>query len=137
MNDSGNTILPEAVVHAQMGKGNWIGVRCVIYNNVKIGDTNHISDLVYIPPGVTIKNHCFIGPRTTFANDKYPPSKGKYWRDTVVEDRAVIGAACTILPGVVIGKNAMVGAGSVVTKNVLAGTVVFGNPARKPGEGAQ
>ena len=105
-------------IHAQV----WIG------NNVVIGDGCKVQAGAFLPDGVTLGDNVFIGPRVCFTNDKYPPSKE--WSRTVVEDYAVIGANCTILPGITIGAHAVVGAGSVVTKNVSRGAMVCGNPAR-------
>lgn len=96
----------------------------------QVGDDCSIQAFSYIPPGVVIGNNVFVGPRATFTNDKYPPSGGEHWKTTVVEDGASIGAGAIILPGVVIGKGAMVGAGAVVTKDVPAGQLVVGNPAK-------
>ena len=113
-----------------------IGERCVIHshvwigNNVKIGNGCKIQAFSFIPEGVTIGDNVFIGPRTTFTNDKFPPSGGK-WAKTVVGPNAVIGAGSVILPGLTIGAHAFIGAGSVVTKDVAVGAVVYGNPARE------
>ena len=72
------------------------------------------------------------GPHAVFTNDKRPPSNGewRYDEETYVNDGASIGANSTILPSVTIGKNAMIGAGSVVTKNVPDDQIAYGNPAR-------
>jgi len=86
---------------------------------------------VFIPTGVTIEDDVFIGPNVTFTNDKYPKSRGD-WKllETRVKRFAAIGAGCTINPGITIGENALIGAGSVVTRDVPDNTVVVGNPAR-------
>lgn len=114
------TIGDDCTIHAPV----WIG------NDVIIGNRCRIQAFAFIPDGVRIGNDCFIGPGVTFTNDKYPPSPKSQWQGTWVGDRVSIGANATILPDVVIASNAVVGAGSVVTKDVLAGTIVKGNPAR-------
>ena len=102
----------------------WIGGR------VKIGDAVSVQAFAYIPDGVTIEDQVFLGPRVTFTNDKRPPSYGAAWADTLVREWASIGAGAIILPGVTIGRNARIGAGSVVTKDVPDGETWVGNPAR-------
>ena len=110
------------------------GKRCRVHShvwigrNVVIGDHVKIQAFTFIPDGVTIEDHVFIGPRVTFTNDKFPPSDG--WSTTLVKRGAVIGAGAIILPGIVIGEKAMIGAGSVVTRDVPEGAIVYGNPAR-------
>jgi UDP-2-acetamido-3-amino-2,3-dideoxy-glucuronate N-acetyltransferase len=114
-----NCVIGErCTIHAQV----WIG------DNVVIGDDCKVQAFSFIPDGVVIGNGVFIGPRVTFTNDKYPPSKD--WSDTTVGDYVSIGAGAVILPGVKIGAHAMVGAGAVVTRDVPAGAMVYGNPAR-------
>lgn len=103
----------------------WLG------DKVEIGENCKIQAQVFIPDGVKIGNNVFVGPATVFTNDKRPPSGGKFWAETIVKDGAVIGANCTILPGITIGEKAMIGAGAVVTKNVPAGETWIGNPAKK------
>lgn len=103
----------------------WIGDSVVIGDNVKI------QAFSFIPNGVTIGNNVFIGPHVCFTNDKHPPSD--VVSETVVEDDVRIGANVTVLPGIKLGKGCMIGAGSVVTKDVPAGETWVGNPARKYG----
>lgn len=105
---------------------------CFIENDVQIGDRVTVKCGVQLWDGITVENDVFIGPNVTFSNDKlprskqYPPSFSK----TIVRQGASIGANATILPGVIIGQGAMVGAGCVVTKNVADFSVVAGNPAK-------
>ena len=101
----------DTTIHSQV----WIG------DGVKIGERCKIQAFVFIPTGVEIGNDVFIGPHTCFTNDKKPPSYGKNWAKTIVKDRVSIGANCTILPGIIIGEDARIGAGSVLTKDVPAG----------------
>jgi len=102
-----------------------------IEEGVVIGDNCKIKPFVYIPTGVTIEDDVFIGPGVSFTNDKYPRAKGA-WKmlRTVIKKGASIGAKSAILPGVTVGEEALVGAGSVVTRNVPERAVVTGNPAR-------
>jgi UDP-2-acetamido-3-amino-2,3-dideoxy-glucuronate N-acetyltransferase len=102
-----------------------------IEEGVKIGDRVKIKSNVFIPTGVTIEDDAFIGPNATFTNDKHPRALGE-WKlfETVVSKGASIGAHAVILPGIRIGEDALVGAGSVVTENVPPGATVVGNPAR-------
>jgi len=102
-----------------------------IEENVVIGDNCKIRPFVFIPTGVTIEDNVFIGPHVSFTNDKYPKVKGEWTMlQTTVRSGAAIGARSVILPGVEIGEGALVGAGSVVTKDVPAKATVAGNPAR-------
>lgn len=101
----------------------WIGDNVVIGNRVKI------QSFCFIPDGVTIEDNVFIAPSVCFTNDKHPPSNGKSWSKTLVKKGAVIGANATILPGITIGENALIGAGAVVTKDIPSNEVVVGNPA--------
>ena len=114
----------------EIGENTKIDAFVYIEEGVKIGSNVKIRPFTFIPEGVTIEDDVFIGPNVTFTNDKYPRAKGE-WKllKTVVKKGASIGAASVILPGITIGERAMVGAGSVVTKDVPANTVVSGNPA--------
>ena len=102
-----------------------------IEEGVRIGNNCKIRAFAFIPTGVTIGDNVFIGPRVTFTNDKYPRVDGD-WQllKTFVQDNSAIGAGSIILPGVNIGRNALVGAGSVVTCNVPDSAIVAGVPAR-------
>lgn len=99
-----------------------------IGSGVTVGSGCAIQAFVYIPSGVVIGDDVFIGPHVCFTNDLYPPS-GKRW-GTVVEDKVSIGAGAVIVCGIKIGRNAKVAAGAVVIRDVPAGSVVVGNPAR-------
>lgn len=102
-----------------------------IENDVVIGDNVTIKSGVQLWNGTRIEDDVFIGPNATFTNDKYPQSGNKDFQQLgiIVKRGASIGANATILPGVTICENAMIGAGSVVTKYVPAGQVWAGNPA--------
>ena len=106
-----------------------IGAFVEIGPNVVIGNNVSIGAFSFIPDGVTIEDNCFIGPRVTFCNDPYPPSDK--WEQILVRKGARIGAASTILPGVVIHEGALIGAGSVVTKDMSENAIYCGNPARR------
>jgi UDP-2-acetamido-3-amino-2,3-dideoxy-glucuronate N-acetyltransferase len=115
----------------KIGKNCKIESFVYIEEGVTIGNNCKIKPYVYIPTGVIVEDQVFLGPNVTFTNDKYPQVKAD-WKllKTIVGQGASIGANSVILPGVRIGKNAMVGAGSVVTTDVPDDTTVCGNPAR-------
>lgn len=116
-----------------------IGSFVEIKPNVIIGNRVKIEPFVFIPEGVTIEDGVFIGPHVTFTNDRFPAAVTKTgqlktdtdWsvEKTLVKSGAAIGAGATIRCGITIGENAMIGAGSVVTKSVEPHTTVVGNPA--------
>jgi len=112
-----------------------IGEFCKIASHVeiggsKIGDRCKIEAFVFIPPGVTIGNNVFIGPRVAFANDKYPNADPVWTRGNItVEDNVSIGMGAIILPGVVIGEHSFIAAGALVTKNVGPDAFAMGSPA--------
>lgn len=103
-----------------------------IEKGVMIGDNVTIKSGVYVWSGVEIEDDVFIGPNVTFTNDKYPRSgvRDKPVERTYLRKGASIGANATILPGLTVGEGSMIGAGSVVTKNVKPFTLVSGNPAK-------
>lgn len=124
--------------YAVVLKGAKIGSNCninchtFIENDVSIGDNVTIKPGVYLWDGMIVQDNVFIGPNVTFTNDKFPRSK-QYpvaFQNTVLQKGCSIGANATVLGGVIIGSYAIVGAGSVVTKNVPANALVVGSPAK-------
>lgn len=117
-----------------------IGTFVEIQKNATIGKNCKISTHTFICEGVHIEDNVFVGHNVTFINDKYPRSTNEDgsmqteadWRvvETFVKKGASIGSSSTILCGVTIGENAIVGAGAVVTKDVQANSVVAGVPAK-------
>ena len=116
---------------AQIGNNCNICAHTLIENDVMIGDNVTVKSGVFIWDGITIEDNAFIGPCVTFTNDKHPRSKQfpEEFLRTVVGEGASIGANAVILPGIKIGKKAMIGAGAVVTKDVPEKAIVVGNPA--------
>jgi acetyltransferase-like isoleucine patch superfamily enzyme len=122
------------VYGCKIGKNCKIGPYVEIQNNVTIGNNITISSHSFICSLVTIKDDVFIGHGVVTINDLHPPSflrtgSKEYWRKTLIKKGAIIGSNVTLLP-VTIGKNAEVGAGSVVTKDVPDNCIVAGNPAK-------
>ena len=121
--------------NAIIGEDCNINANVFIENDVIIGDRVTIKSGVQVWDGITIENDVFIGPNVTFTNDLYPRSK-QYPEKFIsidVKQGASIGANSTILPNVKIGEFSMIGAGSVVTKDVLPFELVYGNPAKHKG----
>ena len=117
---------------SSVGKNCVLGQNVFIGKNVKIGNNVKIQNNVSVYAGVLVKDDVFIGPSVVFTNVKFPRSKlnqKKFFLKTVLCKGSTIGANSTILCGIRIGKNSLVGAGSVVTKNVKSNTIVYGNPA--------
>lgn len=124
----------------EIGDGSKIGTFVEIQKGAVIGKNCKISSHTFICEGVHIDDNCFIGHNVTFINDKYPRATNTDgslqteadWEcvPTYVQKGVSIGSSATILCGVTIGEGAVIGAGSVVTKDVPPNTIVAGNPAR-------
>lgn len=117
---------------AILGENCNICAHTLIENDVKIGDNVTIKSGVFLWDGIRIEDNVFIGPCVAFTNDKYPRSKNfpDEFSKILIKEGASIGANSTILPGLTLGEYCMVGAGSVVTKDVPPYAVVVGNPAK-------
>lgn len=124
----------------EIGDETRIGCFVEIQKNARIGKRCKISSHTFICEGVTIEDNVFIGHNVTFINDKFPratngkgiPKTDEDWEveTIVVKKGASVGSSVTLLSKVTIGENAIVGAGSVVTRNVPPNTIVAGNPAK-------
>jgi len=123
-----------------IGDNTKIGTFVEIQKNAVVGRNCKISSHTFICEGVTIEDNVFVGHSVTFINDTYPRATKQDgelqteadWvvEPTVVKKGASIGSGCTILANITIGENAILGAGSVITKNVPPNTIVVGNPAK-------
>jgi acetyltransferase-like isoleucine patch superfamily enzyme len=124
----------------EIGDRTKIGAFVEVQKNARIGKNCKISSHTFVCEGVVIEDNVFVGHGVTFVNDRYPRAATesgelqteKDWRveKTLIQKGASIGSGVTILCNVTIGENAIVGAGSVVTKDVPANMIVAGNPAR-------
>ena len=116
---------------AEIGSNCNICANVLIENDVKLGNNVTVKSGVQLWDGVTLEDNVFIGPNVTFTNDKVPRSKmyPDLFLKTLIKKGASIGANSTIVAGHTIGEYAFVGAGSVVTKDIPANTVWYGNPA--------
>lgn len=117
-----NTIIG---TNCNIGSMAHIGRDCIIGNNVRIQGGAYVADLT------EINDYVFLGPNCTILNDKYPPSGSKsLWAKVVLRKGSVLGGGATVNPGLTIGENAILGSGSVLTKNLPDDEVWAGNPAR-------
>lgn len=108
-----------------------INFNVFIENKVIIGDNVTVKCGVCLWDGIEIEDNVQIGPNVTFTNDKYPRAKQPFeLQKTIIKKNASIGAASTVLGGITIGENSMIGAGSLVTKNVPPNELWFGSPAK-------
>lgn len=109
-----------------------VGTHSVIEHHVKIEDNVRIHSNAFIPEFSVLKKGCWIGPNVVMTNTFHPlcPKAKECLKGPTIREGAKIGANVTILPGIIIGKNSLVGAGSVVTKNIPDSKVVVGNPAK-------
>ncbi|MBN1405391.1 MAG: N-acetyltransferase [Candidatus Omnitrophica bacterium] len=120
----------------KIGNNTQIGSYCEIKKNAKIGENCRIQAFVFIPENIIIGNYVFIGPHVVFTNDKYPTAVkaiSSSWKceETKVGDNVSIGAGAIICPGIKIAEATIIGAGSCLTKDTNAFSVVAGNPAKK------
>ena len=120
---------------ARIGKNCNINAQVFIENDVVIGNNVTIKCGVQLWDGIELEDDVFIGPNTSFTNDKMPRSKQypEKYSETIVKKGASIGANATIISGISIGEYALIGAGSVVTKSIPAYTLWYGNPATLKG----
>ena len=129
-------------INVQIRENSKIGKNCILSKdvyvdcNVLIGDNCKIQNSVSVYDGVEIASDVFVGPNVSFTNDKVPRAFNENWQisKTLIKQGASLGANSTIVCGVTIGEYAMIGAGSVVTKDVPPYTLVVGNPAKEIGK---
>jgi acetyltransferase-like isoleucine patch superfamily enzyme len=124
----------------EIGDDTKIGAFVEIQKNAKVGKRCKISSHTFVCEGVTIEDNVFIGHGVTFTNDSYPRAttpdgelqteQDWHVENTLIKRGASIGSGATILPNITVGEGAIVGAGSVVTKDVPAHSIVAGNPAK-------
>lgn len=116
----------------EIGNNVSIGSHTIVEHHVKIGNNVRLHSNVFVPEFSILEDGCWLGPNVVVTNARYPQSRRvkETLRGAHIKRGAKIGANATLLPGVVIGENALVGAGAVVTHDVPDGAVVMGNPAR-------
>lgn len=118
--------------NAVIGKNCNINCQVLVDNKALIGDNVTIKPGVQVWDGVILEDNVFVGPNVTFTNDLFPKSKNPDYKleHTLIKKGASIGANSTLLGGITVGQNALIGAGSVVTKDVPANEIWIGNPAK-------
>ena len=119
----------------RIGNNVSIGTLSVVEHHVVIGHDVRIHTQVFIPEHSRLEDGCWIGPNVVLTNARYPkaPDAKQTLQGPIIQCNAKIGANVTVLPGINVGKGSLVGAGSVVSKDVPPGIVVIGNPARASG----
>lgn len=116
----------------EIGENVSIGSHSVVEHHVKIGNGVRIHSQAFVPEFSVLEDGCWIGPNVVLTNARYPlsPEAKETLKGPIIRSGAKIGANATLLPGVVVGRNALVGAGAVVVEDVPDGKVMVGNPAR-------
>lgn len=120
----------------EIGNDVSIGTLSCIEHHIKIGNGVRIHSQVFIPEYSVLHDNCWIGPNVSFTNAKYPRSKNvkETLKGPTIKEYAKIGANSTVLPGITIGKHALVGSGAVVSRDVPDYAIVAGNPAKIIGD---
>ena len=121
--------------NAEIGRECVLGHSVYVGKEVKIGNRVKLENRATVYRGVKIEDNAFVGPHVTFINDPYPRSFSTDWRivPTLVREGASIGAGTVVMCGVTIGEYVMIGAGSVVTKDIPSFAIAYGNPAEVRG----
>lgn len=116
----------------EIGNNVSIGTGSILEHHIKVADNVRLHSNVFVPEYTVLEEQCWLGPCVVLTNAKYPASLDakNNLKGALIKRKAKIGANATILPGIIVGDNALIGAGSVVTKNVPQNTIVAGNPAR-------
>ncbi|MDD3012592.1 MAG: acyltransferase [Candidatus Gastranaerophilales bacterium] len=116
----------------EIGDNVSIGTLSVVEHHVKIEDNVRVHTQVFIPEFSTLESDCWIGPNVVITNARYPksPNVKNELQGATVKRNAKVGANVTLLPNITVGENSLIGAGSVVTKNVPPDMIVAGNPAK-------
>lgn len=121
--------------NAQIGKNCNICANVLVEDDVIIGDNVTVKSGVQLWNGARIEDDVFIGPNVTFTNEHFSRSKQypDHFEQTIIKKGASLGANCTVIAGNTVGEYSLIGAGSVVTKNIPANSVWYGNPIRQRG----
>ena len=134
---AGTSVWQYCVILKAARIGNNCNINCHVFieNDVIVGDNVTVKPGVQLWDGIRLEGNVFVGPNVTFTNDLLPRSKHypDAFLQTVVRQRASIGANATIIAGITIGQYAMIGAGSVVTRSIPAHTIWYGNPSKVKG----